>query len=364
MTTSRDLRIGTRGSPLALWQAHHVADRLSAAHPGLRIELVEIQTTGDRVQTVPLASLGGEGVFTKAIQNALLDKSVDVAVHSLKDLPTVVTPELTLAAVPTRGPTGDVLVSTRHASFAELPAGAVVATSSLRQRTSQILHRRPDLNLVEIRGNVDTRLRKLVDQNLDAIVLAEAGLVRLGAGAAHHRGARRGVDVPGRGPGSARHRVPGRRRRYEELPGRARRHCDASAAVLAERAMLRNARRRLATCRSGARSRVESGTLTVVGAVLAPDGTRRIEATLAGKLADAESIGNELARKLSEEGAGDLLAARADVRSVGWAPDPSQPSRKAIGLVCACERIAEPSSDLISCVRSCRRDPDRRHTEP
>ena len=310
MTTSRDLRIGTRGSPLALWQAHHVADRLRAAHPGLRIELVEIQTTGDRVQTVPLASLGGEGVFTKAIQNALLDRSVDVAVHSLKDLPTVVTPDLTLAAVPSRGPTGDVLVSTRHAGFAKLPAGAVVATSSLRRR-SQILHRRPDLKLVEIRGNVDTRLRKLVEQNLDAIVLAEAGLVRLGL----ERHITEVLDAswmfPAVGQGAL-----GIECRADDADTKnylaALDDPATHAAVLAERAMLRTLG---GGCHVpiGARSRVEAGTLTVVGAVLAPDGTRRIEATHTGSLAAAESIGNELARKLAEGGAGDLLAARADV---------------------------------------------------
>ncbi len=173
------LRIGTRGSPLALWQAHHVADLLRAAEPGVQIELVEIETVGDQVRDVPLVQLGGDGAFTKAIQQALLDNRVDVAVHSLKDLPTFTVEGLMLAAVPKRGPSGDAFVSVKHRSFAELPAGAVVATSSLR-RKAQLLHRRPDLKLIDIRGNVDTRLRKLVEQNLDATILAQAGLVRLG----------------------------------------------------------------------------------------------------------------------------------------------------------------------------------------
>jgi hydroxymethylbilane synthase len=301
MTT---LRIGTRGSPLALWQAHHVADRLRAAHPGLGVELVEIQTTGDRVQTVPLASLGGEGVFTKAIQNALLEGRVDVAVHSLKDLPTIVTPELALAAVPSRGPTGDVLVSTRHASFAALPAGAVVATSSLRRR-AQILNRRPDLKLVEIRGNVDTRLRKLVDQNLDAIVLAEAGLVRLGL----ERHITEVLDAswmfPAVGQGALGIECradDADTKKYLEVIDDAATH----AAVLAERAMLRTLG---GGCHVpiGARSWVEPGRLTVVGTVLSPDGTRRIEATEAGLWTDAESIGSKLAIELSSHGAKDLL---------------------------------------------------------
>src|SRR5690242_2676154 len=122
------LRIGTRGSPLALWQAHYVSDRLRTSVPGLVIELVEIQTEGDQVRDVPLAVLGGEGVFTKAIQDALLAGRVDVAVHSLKDLPTVEVPGLALAAVPSRGPTGDALVSRRVARFADLPPRAKVAT--------------------------------------------------------------------------------------------------------------------------------------------------------------------------------------------------------------------------------------------
>src|ERR1019366_3132911 len=173
------LRIGTRGSPLALWQAYHVTGLLRAVVPERPVELVEIETVGDQVRDVPLTQLGGDGAFTKAIQQALLDNRVDVAVNSLKDVPTFVVEGLMLAAVPQRGPTGDAFVSKKHRSFADLPTGAIVATSSLR-RKAQLLDRRPDLKLIDIRGNVDTRLRKLVEQDLDATILAEAGLVRLG----------------------------------------------------------------------------------------------------------------------------------------------------------------------------------------
>src|SRR5436309_4609651 len=169
------LRIGTRGSRLALWQANYVAERLRAHTP---VELVEIQTAGDQVRDVPLAQIGGEGVFTKELQRALLDGSVDVAVHSLKDLPTQPVEGLVLAAVPPRGPTGDVLVAVHVSRFDDLPSGARVATGSLRRR-AQLLHRRPDLRLADIRGNVETRLRKLAEQDLDAIILAQAGLERL-----------------------------------------------------------------------------------------------------------------------------------------------------------------------------------------
>src|SRR5215470_15002487 len=173
------LKLGTRGSPLALWQANHVAERLRPIIAPRPVELVLIETHGDRDQATSLSSMGGFGVFTKAIQTALLDGRADVAVHSLKDLPTIPEPALELVAVPPRGPTGDAFISRKHRRFDELPEGATVGTSSLRRR-AQVLNRRPDLKLVDLRGNIDTRLRKLDEQNLDAIILAEAGLVRLG----------------------------------------------------------------------------------------------------------------------------------------------------------------------------------------
>src|SRR5215468_6476819 len=173
------IRLGTRGSPLALWQANFVADQLRAVAHGRSVELVLIETHGDRDQASALSAMGGFGVFTKAIQNALLDGRAEVAVHSLKDLPTIPEPKLELASVPPRGPTGDAFISRKHRRFDDLPEGATVGTSSLRRR-AQVLNRRPDLKLVDLRGNVDTRLRKLDEQDLDAIILAEAGLARLG----------------------------------------------------------------------------------------------------------------------------------------------------------------------------------------
>src|SRR3954451_5626840 len=147
---SNNLRLGTRGSPLALWQANHVAGLLRPLAAPRAVELVLIETEGDRVRDRPLSQIGGDGLFTKEIQNALLDGRADVAVHSLKDLPTLPVAELVLAAVPVRGPVGDVLVSPRHASFAGLPPGARVATSSLRRR-SQLLFRRGDLQVENVR---------------------------------------------------------------------------------------------------------------------------------------------------------------------------------------------------------------------
>src|SRR6516165_3484020 len=269
------MRIGTRGSPLALWQAHHVTALLRDAAPDLRIELVEIQTAGDQVQGVPLVQLGGEGAFTKAIQQALLEKRVDLAVHSLKDLPTFVVPGLVLAAVPARGPAGDALVSLRHASFDALPSEAVVATSSLR-RKAQLLHRRPDLKLVDIRGNVETRLRKLTEQNLDATILAQAGLVRLGLADCITEVLDDAWMLPAVGQGAlgieCRDDDAATRQLLAAIDDAATRH-----AVQAERAMLRSLG---GGCHVpiGAKTSLAGGAITLQGVVLSPDGRRRINA--------------------------------------------------------------------------------------
>ncbi len=173
------LRIGTRGSALARWQSGWVADRLRALHPGLVVELIEIKTQGDRDRTSPLAVIGGAGLFTKEIQRALVDGLVEVAVHSLKDLPTAGPPGLTLGAVPPREDVADALIAPIYRTLGELPLGASVGTGSLRRR-AMLLHVRPDLNVVGVRGNVETRLNKALSGELDAVILAEAGLRRLG----------------------------------------------------------------------------------------------------------------------------------------------------------------------------------------
>lgn len=170
------IRIGTRGSQLALWQAHHIADRLRSSGHEVAIEV--IRTTGDRLQEVTFAEVGTKGMFTLEIEQALAERRIDLAVHSLKDLPTTLPHGFTLAATPPRVDPRDVLVSVHHASLAALSIGARIGTSSLRRR-SQLLAQRPDLVAVEFRGNVDTRLRKLADGQVDAILLAAAGLDRL-----------------------------------------------------------------------------------------------------------------------------------------------------------------------------------------
>jgi hydroxymethylbilane synthase len=175
------IRIGTRGSPLALLQAHETRAAIETTHGAGRheVEVRVIRTSGDRIQDRPLAEVGGKGLFTKEIEEALLAGEIDLAVHSMKDMPTVLPAGLTIACYLPRADARDGLISTKSASLAQLPAGAIVGTSSLR-RQAQVLRLRPDLRVVPLRGNVETRLRKLADGVADATLLACAGLVRLG----------------------------------------------------------------------------------------------------------------------------------------------------------------------------------------
>jgi len=302
MTTS--LRIGTRGSPLALWQANHIADRLRPIVAPRRVELVLIETHGDRDQASALSAMGGFGVFTKAIQNALLDGRADVAVHSLKDLPTIPEPLLELVAVPPRGPTGDAFVSRKYRRFEDLPAGAVVGTSSLRRR-AQVANRRPDLKLLDLRGNVDTRLRKLDEQNLDAIILAEAGLERLGLADRITEVLDASWMLPAVGQGAI-----GLECRADDDETKhfveALRDTDTFARVTAERSML-YALGGGCLVPIGTTSKVVDGVLTVRGAVLSPDGRRRVVATHSGPVSTPLAVGQELAALLIAEGAAELL---------------------------------------------------------
>ncbi len=300
------LRLGTRGSALALWQAHYVQSRLAvaAARP---VELVVIETDGDRDQASALSAMGGFGVFTKAIQTALLDGRVDVAVHSLKDLPTNPNADLVLAAVPERGATGDAFVSTRFARFADLPQGATVGTSSLRRR-AQLLNRRPDLRLVELRGNVETRLRKLDAQNLDAIVLAEAGLTRLGLAGRVTELLPQDWMLPAVGQGAIGLECRAADGDTAHLAGGLT-HPDTMARVLAERTMLW-ALGGGCLVPIGATSVVRDAVLTLRGSVLNLAGSRRVAATHSGPADAPLAVGQELAALLLGEGAAELLAER------------------------------------------------------
>ncbi len=304
MASGVQIRLGTRASALARWQADWVLARLQEL--GARVTLVPISTSGDRDQQLPVDQIGGQGVFTKEIQRALLDDRIDLAVHSLKDLPTAAVEGLCLAAVPSRAPAGDVLVSRRYPRLSELPEGAVVGTGSLR-RQSQLLHYRADLNVQEIRGNVDTRLRKLDEGQFEAIVLAEAGLRRLGLADRITELVPPSILLPAVGQGAL-----GLETRADDQATRAAveplDHAETHAAVVAERAML-------AALHGGcmapiaAWARVEEGILHITGRVLRRDGSEKLEANHLGPVADAVSIGRELADELIARGATRLIDA-------------------------------------------------------
>jgi hydroxymethylbilane synthase len=297
------LRIGTRGSALARWQADWVAAQLRAA--AVDVELVHIATQGDQQQG-PIGAIGPPGVFTKEIQRALLDGRIDVAVHSLKDLPTDVPTGLCLAATPERASVADVLVAPAWGQWLKLPPGARVATGSLRRR-AQLLHARNDLVMCDIRGNVETRLRKLQEGQYDAVILAEAGLRRLKLEGQITEVLPLSLLLPAIGQGAlgieARGDDRGTRQYLESLD-----HAATHSGVTAERALL-------AALHGGclapiaAWGRIEGERLVLTGRVLSGDGSQRVEATLYDHPAEAESLGRKVAAVLSEAGAGEFIQA-------------------------------------------------------
>lgn len=303
MNDSPRLRIGTRASQLALWQSHWVADQLRAR--GVEVEVIHITTQGD-VATGPLGEIGGQGLFTKEIQRALLDGRVDLAVHSLKDLPTESVEGLTLGAVPPRAGAGDALICPTAASLDHLPQGAKVGTGSNRRR-AQLLHYRPDLQMAEIRGNLDTRLRKLDEGQYDALVLAEAGLRRLGWDERIAQILPKSVMLPAVGQGALGLEI----RADDEAARQAVAPLDdpaTHAAVTAERALL-------AALRGGCLAPVgawgrgdETGRLRLDAVVLNPQGERRLAASADGAAADASRLGRQVAEALLRQGAAELIA--------------------------------------------------------
>lgn len=298
------LRIGTRGSPLAKWQANWVAERLRQVHTGLEIELVEIKTHGDRDRNTPLAQIGGLGLFTKEIQRALLDGTVDVAVHSLKDLPTRGPGDLTLGAIPPREALADLLIAPIFKTLDALPEGARVGTGSLRRR-AQLLHLRPGLNVVGLRGNVETRLNQALDGTLDAVVLAEAGLHRLGlqGHATERLGPPRFLPAVGQGALGIECRLQDESTRLllAALDDPATRR-----AVLAERHALAELE---GGCMIplGAWGRDEGSGLALDVAVFDVDGRSQVYVSVYGPHEDPETLGHRAAELLRAQNAESLL---------------------------------------------------------
>jgi hydroxymethylbilane synthase len=301
----RPLRIATRQSRLALWQAEHVAARLRELHPQLEVVLVPMTTTGDRITDRALAEVGGKGLFIKELELALAEQRADIAVHSMKDVPSDMPPGMGIVTMLQRADAHDAFVSNRFAHFDALPQGARVGTSSLR-RQCQLMAARPDLQMQTLRGNVETRLRKLDEGQYDAIILASAGLIRLGLAnrITHAIAFDRSLPAVGQG-------IVGIECRTDDERSialvKGLNDADAWTCCTAERAF---AQRLQGSCQSpiAGFAVLEAGKLTLQGVVGAPDGRRIYRDRIDGDGAAAERLGIELANRLLAAGADVLLA--------------------------------------------------------
>ena len=298
------LVLATRGSKLALAQSRLVAEQLSHHVPDLRVELLVVKTTGDRISDGSLNDAGGAGLFVKEVEEALLDGRADFAVHSLKDLPTEMPSGLTLAAMPERADPRDALVCRDAHGLDALPEGAVIGTSSPR-RIAQLAHYRPDLRFHPLRGNVDTRLRRLESGDMDAIVLAGAGLLRLGMGDTITQWLPLGISLPAAGQGIL--AVQARADDTRTLSAISAIDCrDARVCALVERAALAELG---GGCRQpvGVLTRVHAGVCQVRGVILEPGGQDCCRACVSGGINEPEALGRQLAHELRQIGASRFL---------------------------------------------------------
>ncbi len=299
--------IATRGSQLALWQAYHVKSCLEAQYPGIEVSLKEIKTKGDIILDVPLAKVGGKGLFVKEIEEALLDNTADIAVHSMKDVPMELPEGLVLSCIPEREVPTDALLSVNYASLEDLPQGAHVGTSSLR-RQAQLLALRPDLRISSLRGNVNTRLRKLMEGQYDAIVLADAGLKRLNLSAPHMFTLPKESFIPAVGQGAL--GIECRSDREDVLQAlRFLEDAGTRVCVTAERAFLAGLEGGCQVPIAGHAILHEDNTFTLEGLVAQVDGTGLLRESMTGPADQAASIGKALAQKLLDMGAADILRA-------------------------------------------------------
>ena len=299
------IRIGTRGSQLARWQSTWVAEQLRILHPDLTFELLEIKTHGDRDRNSPLSAIGGSGLFTKEIQRALLDKTIEIAVHSLKDLPTLSPDGLTLSAVPPREEVADVLIAPAYQKLGLLPPGATIGTGSLRRR-AMIMHARPDLRVVGVRGNVETRLNKALTGELDAVILAEAGLNRLGLSRHITDRLEPPTFLPAVGQGALgiECRVDDRTTRELLAPLN---HEATFLSVAAERQLLAELEGGCMIPLSAHGKFSDTGSLTLDAAVYDPEGREKITASGVAVGPNFDRLGREVAEILRSKGAERIL---------------------------------------------------------
>lgn len=303
--TPERIVIATRESRLALWQAEHVRVRLQQLYPGCQVELLGMTTRGDQILDRPLAKVGGKGLFIKELETALLDGRADIAVHSMKDVPMALEPEFALACITERGPALDAFVSNRYENLEDMPPGAVVGTSSMR-RQAQICARHPYLSISTLRGNLDTRLRKLDEGQYDAIILAEAGLRRLEMDGRVRAVLTAEQSLPAVGQGAL--GIECGADRKELIDWLAPLHdAETAARVTAERAVSRTLG---GSCEVplGAYALMRDGRLWLRGFVGLPDGTRMLCAEREGAPEEADELGRALAEELRAQGADEILA--------------------------------------------------------
>ncbi len=301
---TKTIHIGTRGSKLALWQAGFIKSRLEKKHPRHRFELVRIKTTGDKILDVPLAKVGGKGLFVKEIEEALKGRRIDLAVHSMKDVPTALHPGLMVGVITTRENPGDVLISRNGSQLRDLPRGARIGTSSLR-RQSQLLHFRPDITVVPLRGNLDTRIKKLETEQLDGIIVAAAGVIRLGWEDRISEFLLPSIMLPAIGQGALGIETRSNDEEINEIISFLHDPQTANP-VMAERAFLE---RLEGGCQVpiAAFGTVQRGTLYLAGLIGSLDGVTVVRDTVSGSVENPRETGEALAKKLLAAGGKKIL---------------------------------------------------------
>ncbi len=298
------IRLGTRGSPLALWQANWIKDQLEETHDGLKVELIQIKTTGDKIQDAPLAKIGGKGLFLKEIEDALLKNQIDIAVHSMKDVPVQLPRRLCIASFTERVDPRDALISKNGVNLADMPKNAKIGTGSMRRQT-QLLNYRPDLEIVPLRGNIDTRIKKLETEGLDGIILAAAGLVRMGWADKISEYIDTDILLPAIGQGSV--GIEARNFDIDVLEAVvALDHENTNYALEAERGFLRVLE---GGCQVpiGGYATIQGGQLTIRGLVGNLSGTEIIKSEKTGLVENAEYIGQDLGKEILGMGADKIL---------------------------------------------------------